>query len=59
MFNHHEGQTIKDRELHRWLYCNKSRLMDSETFYKWFQKFEEKTGKFKEVSLKSFQGYGS
>ena len=33
--------------------------MDSETFYKWYQKFEEKTRKFKEVSVKSCQGYGS
>ena len=51
--------TIKHKELHTWLYCNKSGWMDSETFYKWYQKFEEKTRKFKEVSVKSCQGYGS
>ena len=50
--------TVEDKELHPWLYCNKSGWMDSEAFYKWFQKFEENTRKFEEVSNKSYQVYG-
>ena len=38
-------------ENYPWIYVNKSGWMDSQTFFKWFEPFEEKTRYFEEVGI--------
>ena len=41
-------------ENYPWIYANKSGWMDSQTFFKWFEQFEEKTRYFEEESIGFF-----
>ena len=41
-------------ENYPWIYGNKSGWMDSQTFFKWFEQFEEKTRYFEEVGIGFF-----
>ena len=38
-----------DSQYYPWIYCNSSGWMDSSTFYKWFEKFEQDTRSYEEV----------
>ena len=41
-------------ENYPWIYANKSGWMDSQTFFKWFEQFEEKTRYFEQVGIDFF-----
>ena len=40
-----------DAAYYPWIFSNKSGWMNSETFYKWFEKFEEETRVYKKVCI--------